>query len=547
MGSTYNPDTPTYNPSGASGSYSHTGSGCSVANDGTLTPQVAGDSCVVTLSATANNYEPGSARQTVNVVKATQNAPGASDVYGSSPTLVTGGTLIVDTAPNGGHGTLTYQTTTTSICGVDQSSGTITAKLNGNCIVQAKWGGNATYQASAWGTVQTVTIGRGTLTITDAGSYSGPLVVGGASLTPGSPTTNPTGASFSYALKQGETDCTLDGSTGSAQGTVSAATVSVTTGVTACTVVVTATLTGYNPATAEISVDLQGAQLVFATTAPPAYPSSGFPTDGGIEVGNIPAADDNTVAVTWSFVAVGSQSDGTAKSNVCSVDNTSSSTTFGDVSAGTAAAKGDLCTVTITGTAAVNGYESWSREVVLTPGVYRIVGISAYNDKRHTCVRFEDGRVKCWGSANYAVLGNPESPDGDFDWGEADNEMGSTLPFVGSGMRAQQIATGWGHSCAVLGDGTLKCWGYNLLGAVGAAGSNRGNFRNPVSVNLGADRTARQVAVAGRFFLVRFWTIILSSAGGEVVMGDSVMGTRATYIPPRCRILRRQLMWSIWG
>ena len=508
MGSTYNPDTPTYTPSGASGSYSHTGSGCSVASDGTLTPQVAGDSCVVTLSATANNYEPGSTQQTVNVVKATQNAPGASDVYGSSPTLVTGGTLIVDTAPNGGHGTLTYQTTTTGICGVDQSSGTITAKLNGNCIVQAKWGGNATYQASAWGTVQTVTIGRGTLTITDAGSYSGPLVVGGASLTPGSPTTNPTGASFSYALKQGETDCTLDGSTGSAQGTVSAATVTVSPGVTACTVVVTATLTGYNPATAEISVDLQGAQLVFVTTAPPAYPSSGFPTDGGIEVGAIPSADDNTIAVTWSFVAVGSQKDGTAKSNVCSVDNTSSSATFGDVSAGTAAATGDVCTVTITATASTaGGYESWSREIVLKPGFLPVVEIASLY--QHTCARFDDNRVKCWGKGDHAQLGTDDLNDK----GDSDNEMGSHLSFVRrlvivngvsqtTILMAQQIAASWGHSCAVLVNGGVKCWGIGTAGQLGD-GINRPShyLTQPPSaaINLGANITASKISLGGTY------------------------------------------------
>ena len=328
MGTNHNPDTPTFDPSNANGTYSHTGTGCSVNNSGVLTPLVAGDSCVVTLSATANNREPGSVQVTVDVVKATQNAPGASAVYGT-PTLVTGGTQIVVSAPGGGHGTLSYRSATGTICTVDPTTGTITARLNGDCTIEAKWGGNASYQASAWGAVQTITIGLGTLTISDPGSFGGNLVVGGDSLTPTSPTTTPTGASFSYALKSGETDCTLDATTGSAQGTVSAANVAVTANTTACTLVVTATLNGYTPATAEVSVNLEEGVLVFSTTPAPAYAGRGFETSGTTEIGNIPASDDNSVTVSWSFSAAGSQNDGTAKSNVCSIDNTSSSAAFG--------------------------------------------------------------------------------------------------------------------------------------------------------------------------------------------------------------------------
>ena len=284
------PNTPSFTPSsGTTGTYSHTGTGCRVNAAGTLTPLIADDSCVVTLTATTtdSSYDTGTTQFTVNVIKSDQSAPGLSDVYGSSPSLVTGGTLRVNAAPNGGHGTVTYKTTTADKCEVvTPGGGVIRALLNGPCTIQAKWGGDASYNPSGWGTVQTIQIGLGTLSITTPGSYTGPLVVGNAAgLTPSAPTTDPTGADLSYALKQGETDCTPDGTTGASHGKVIAANVAVTSGTTACTVVLTASKSGYNPATAELEVNLQGAALVFEIVAPPAYPYPGFATDGGIEVG----------------------------------------------------------------------------------------------------------------------------------------------------------------------------------------------------------------------------------------------------------------------
>ena len=451
MGGTYNPDTPTYDPSGATGTYSHTGTGCSVTNSGVLTPTVAGDSCVVTLSATATNREPGSVQVTVDVVKATQSAPTASSVYGT-PTLVTGGTQVVVSAPTGGHGTLSYRSATGTICTVDTGSGTITARLNGNCTIEAKWGGDATYEASAWGVVQTIAIGLGTLTITDPGSFSGNLVVGGASLSPTSPTTNPPGASFSYALKSGETDCTLDGSTGASLGTVSVANVAVTANTTACTLVVTATLNGYTPATAEVSVNLEEGVLVFSTTPAPAYAGRGFATSGTTEIGDVPASDDNSIAVTWSFAAAGTRS-GSTQANVCSVDTTNIAT-LGDITAGSDAQDGDECTITMTATASVAGYATWSRQVTLLAGFAVVVEIAAGND--FYCARFDNGKVKCWGYNFYGTLGN-----GIYGHqGDNDSEMGSSLPYLSIGTdRVAGITNGRTHACAILRGGSVKCWG----------------------------------------------------------------------------------------
>ena len=407
-GGTVSPSTPTYDPVGASGTYSHSGSACSVTSDGTLTPSAVG-TCQVTLSATATNRETGTVSVTVTVEQGSQSAPAASNIYGNSPSLVTGGTLAKTGSLSGGHGTLSYRTPSNTICEVDSASGTITALRDGDCAVEAKWGGDTNYETSSWGTIQTVTIGLGTLTIDDPGSFTGNLVVGGAALTPSSPSTTPTGATLSYALKTNEADCTLDSTTGATQGTVSAASVAVTAGTTACTIVLTATKTGYSPATREISVNLEAASLVFAN--PPIYEGEGFYTDGTTPVGitHLPTQDDNGVAVAWSFAVAGSRGDN-SQANVCSVDNTAGSATWGDITSDTAVADGDLCTITLTGTTTTNGYRTYSQQFTLEAGVVSILELSGGQD--YYCVRMSGGRVKCWGKNFNGGLGLGEPTTG---------------------------------------------------------------------------------------------------------------------------------------
>src|SRR5436190_1479469 len=72
----------------------------------------------------------------------------------------------------------------------------------------------------------------------------------------------------------------------------------------------------------------------------------------------------------------------------------------------------------------------------------------------HTCVVMNDGRVKCWGSNQYGQLGVADGPY-------------SAIPVVVPGLtRATAISAGLRHTCAV--DGTsVKCWGDNGDGQLG--------------------------------------------------------------------------------
>ena len=209
----------------------------------------------------------------------------------------------------------------------------------------------------------------------------------------------------------------------------------------------------------------------------------------------VPTSDDNANAVTWTVAAAGTRG-GNAQSGVCSVETTPGAT-FGKVTAGSSAAVGDICTVTLTGSTTTQGYEAWVSEFVLTLRQIRPLKIyGGHVSTYHYCVIFEGGKLKCWGENTSGQLGI----GGINNRGDNDNEMGSSLPFVnlGSGRSAVQVALCDSHTCAILDNGDIKCWGAGSNGRLGYG--NIQNKKTPPSaaVNLGSSKTAKWVT-AGRY------------------------------------------------
>jgi E3 ubiquitin-protein ligase HERC3 len=103
------------------------------------------------------------------------------------------------------------------------------------------------------------------------------------------------------------------------------------------------------------------------------------------------------------------------------------------------------------------------------------------------CVLLDDSTVKCWGSGI----------------GDQLNEMGESLPLIRfNGARTSAISVGSENACALLENGDVQCWGQNVRGQLGQGDAlDRGTIiapkGAPVRVDLGTGRTAKMVSVGG--------------------------------------------------
>ena len=115
----------------------------------------------------------------------------------------------------------------------------------------------------------------------------------------------------------------------------------------------------------------------------------------------------------------------------------------------------------------------------------RAVAIAA--GAEHTCVLLDGGTMKCWGGGQSGKLGQGnterlgDGKDADLKKSNKD-EMGDNLKAInlGSNVKVKSFAIGYGHTCALLTDGMVKCWGSNSRGQLGL---DSGNVDNQGKVN----------------------------------------------------------------
>ena len=117
----------------------------------------------------------------------------------------------------------------------------------------------------------------------------------------------------------------------------------------------------------------------------------------------------------------------------------------------------------------------------------------------HSCALFAEGSVKCWGENGSGQLGQGSTTD----LGDGADEMGDNLDPIdlGTGRTATAFATGGDYTCAILDNGNVKCWGLGSAGQLGqgndttlgkAAGEMGDNL---LAIDLGTGRTATAISV----------------------------------------------------
>ena len=108
---------------------------------------------------------------------------------------------------------------------------------------------------------------------------------------------------------------------------------------------------------------------------------------------------------------------------------------------------------------ASNSYGSASATSAQTAVVATVLAISAGGS--HTCALSSTGTVKCWGYNGGGQLGNGTTANSSTPVQVKDVAGTSTLSNV------TQVSAGGSHSCALLSGGMVECWGYNDDGELG--------------------------------------------------------------------------------
>ncbi|MBT4639257.1 MAG: hypothetical protein HN929_04130, partial [Chloroflexi bacterium] len=110
---------------------------------------------------------------------------------------------------------------------------------------------------------------------------------------------------------------------------------------------------------------------------------------------------------------------------------------------------------------------------VSTSMISTAIQLSVGND--HACALLADRTIKCWGNGDTGKMGNGTS-----------TTTNSSPVLVSDISTAIQVSVGISHACALLNDGTIKCWGVNSNGQLGN-GTTSASEATPVSVSgLGA-------------------------------------------------------------
>ena len=127
------------------------------------------------------------------------------------------------------------------------------------------------------------------------------------------------------------------------------------------------------------------------------------------------------------------------------------------------------CALLAGGTVACWGDGQSTPALIATAEGPPLSGVTAISSADfHTCAVLADTTVRCWGRNTSGELGNEVTTDSTtavrVGGGEAGILTGVTAIATGGGFTQD---AGGGHSCALMADGTVWCWGNNEFGQIG--------------------------------------------------------------------------------
>jgi alpha-tubulin suppressor-like RCC1 family protein len=142
----------------------------------------------------------------------------------------------------------------------------------------------------------------------------------------------------------------------------------------------------------------------------------------------------------------------------------------------------------------------------------------------HMCAILDNGQVRCSGLNVLGQLGQGNTAD----IGDSPGE--STVAVDLAGHAAIAISSGFGHTCAILDSGQLRCWGRNDDGQLGQGNVNHvgdSPGETTVAVNLGG-HTAIAVS-AGEDFTCAVLDDATMRCWGDNTTGELAQGTAQPY------------------